>query len=412
MCAGASRTKLYATRTPPAMTASGAAVEFLCAAVDLAARAVHSTPVRERRMPIAGLRRIVVLAATVASLDTPRAAVAQSPTARVAAAADSIAALFRAESIPGLAIAVYHAGEPVLLRAYGYADVDRERRLRPSDPIEVASVTKQLVAVGILRLVDEGRLALDDSAARYVPQLTRRYPGVTVRQLLSHTSGVGYVDDELVGNPPRDDDGAIEVIAAAAPDTTAGARFAYNNSNFRLLGAVIDRVTGQRWDEYLARAFFKPLGMKHTRLCRARDPDRAVGYVMFGGYRRTGTALPLSATGAAAGMCSSAEDLGRWTAALHGGRLLSAASYREMMTPSSGKPSGYGFGTVVGSFAGRRTFYHPGGTSSGARSLVAYFPDDALAIVLLVNAQPVDLDRVEAAITDAWYDAASPAAPL
>jgi CubicO group peptidase (beta-lactamase class C family) len=133
---------------------------------------------------------------------------------------------------------------------------------------------------------------------------------------------------------------------------------------------------------------------------------------MFGGYRRVGTPLPITAAGAAAGMCSSAEDLGRWTAALHGGKLLRASSYTAMTTPASGGASGYGLGMVIGSFRGHRTFFHPGGTSSGARSLVAYFPDDSLAVVVLVNAEPVDLDRVEAAITGAWYGAPPPIAPL
>ena len=362
-------------------------------------------------MPTARFRRVVTIAATLASTPVADIAGAQSPAARVARAADSIAAIMHADSIPGLAIAVYQAGVPVLVRAYGYADVGRGRMLRPSDPVEVASVTKQLVAAGILRLVDEGRLALDDSAAHFIPVLGAHYPTVTVRQLLSHTSGVAYVDDALVRDPPRDDAGAIAVIAAAAPDTTPRTRFAYNNANFRLLGAVIERVTGQRWDEYLAQSFFGPLGMKHTRLCRARDPERAVGYVMYGGYRKIGTALPLSATGAAAGICSSAEDLARWTVALHSGRLLSAGSYAAMTTPSSGGESGYGLGTMVGSFGGHRTYFHPGGTSSGARSLVAYFPDGALVVVLLVNAEPVDLGRVEAAITGAWYDAVPPTAP-
>lgn len=174
---------------------------------------------------------------------------------------------------------------------------------------------------------------------------------------------------------------------------------------------MIEHATGRRWDEYLAETFFQQLGMKHTRLCRARDPERAVGYVMTGGYRRIGKVLPVTATGAAAGMCSSAEDLGRWTAALHGGRLLSAASYSAMTSPASGQATGYGFGTVIGSISGHRAFFHPGGSSSGARSLVAYFPADALTVVLLVNAQPVDLGRVEAAITGAWFNATSAAAP-
>lgn len=353
------------------------------------------------------LRRAAGLAAAILA---SRAA-AQSPAARVASATDSVAAALRRDSVPGLAVSVYHGSDPVLVRAWGYADIDRDRRLRPSDPIEVASVTKQLVAVGIMRLADEKRLTLDDTVARIIPQLARRYPGVTVRQLLSHRSGLGYVDDDLIGNPPRDDGGVIDVIAAAAPDSIPGAIFAYNNANFRVLGAVIERVTGQRWDEYLDRTFFRPLGMKHTRLCRARDPGRAVGYVMFGGYRRPGTPLPIAATGAAAGMCASAEDLGRWTAALHGGRLLSAASYAAMTTPASGGATGYGFGMMIGSFRGRRTYFHPGGTSSGARSLVAYFPDDSLGVVVLVNAEPVNIDRVEAAITDGWLGASLPHDP-
>ena len=79
-----------------------------------------------------------------------------------------------------------------------------------------------------------------------------------------------------------------------------------------------------------------------------------------------------------------------------------------MTTPASGRPTGYGFGMMIGSFRGRRTFFHPGGTSSGARSLVAYFPDDSLSVVVLVNAEPVDVDRVEAAITGAWFGAVLP----
>lgn len=333
---------------------------------------------------------------------------AQSAPERVIAASDSIAAVLRADSVPGLAIAVYHASEPVVVRAYGYADLAQLRRLRTRDPIEVASVTKQLVAVAVLRLADQHRLALDDSAARFVPALGARYAAVTVRQLLTHTSGIARVDDQLIARPPRNTAGVIAVIAAAPPAGAPGTEFAYNNANYHVLGAIIERLTGQRWDELLERDLFHPLEMKHTRACAARVSGRATGYIIIGGYRHPGTPLPPVATGAAAGICSSVEDLARWTVALHGGRLLDTATYRAMTTPVSGGDEGYGLGTMIGTVTGHRTIFHAGGTGSGARSLVAYFPDDSLTVVLLANAEPVDLDRVEAAITAAWYGAPEP----
>lgn len=350
----------------------------------------------------------VLLAGLALSAVVRGEAGAQSRAERVVAASDSIAAVLRADSVPGLAIAVYHASEPVLVRAYGFADLAQLRRLRTRDPIEVASVTKQLVAVAVLRLVDQHRLTLDDSAARFITPLGARYPAVTVRQLLSHTSGLARVDDQLLAHPPRDGAAVVAVIAAAPPESAPGTEFAYNNANYHVLGAIIERLTGQHWDEMLEREFFRPLEMKHTRACAPRVSGRATGYIIIGGYRHPGTPLPPVATGAAAGICASVEDLARWTVALHGGRLLDTATYRAMTTPASGGESGYGMGTMVGTFSGHRTIFHPGGTGSGARSLVAYFPDDSLAIVLLANAEPVDLDRVEAAITAAWYGAAEP----
>ncbi|MFL5560163.1 MAG: serine hydrolase domain-containing protein [Gemmatimonadaceae bacterium] len=337
-----------------------------------------------------------------------RAAARRLASQRVVAASDSIASLLRADSVPGVAIAVYHGDVPVLVRAYGLANVQYLRPLRTSEPIEIASVTKQFVAVATLRLVEQHRLALDDSAAHIIPELADRYPTVTVRQLLNHRSGIAHVDESLIGHPPRDVAGVVRVIAAAAPEALPGAAFSYNNANYHLLGAIIERVTGQRWDEYLDKTFFEPIGMKHTHACRAGVSGRATGYNLYGGYRVVGTPLPPIATGAAAGMCASVEDLARWTVALHGGQLLDSTSYREMTTPATAGEWGYGMGAMIGAFAGRRTIVHPGGTSSGARSLTAYFPGDSLAVVVLVNAEPVDIDRVEAAITDAWYGISAP----
>lgn len=341
--------------------------------------------------------------------------------ASLARLADSIAAARLGDSVAGLVIGVYRDGRPLVRRAWGTADSARARPLTPDATLPIASVTKQLVAVAALRLVDEGRLALDAPASRWLPSLAGSARDVTVRQLLNQRSGLGRYERLAVARPVSKE-AVVRIIDSLPRSAAPGTRFEYNNANYYLLGAIVERVTGLDWDAYLERTLLAPLGMTHTRRCGGIDDAGVAGWTRMppSGPRARGVRVPAVAQEAAGALCSSADDLALWSAALHGGRLLSPASYAALVTPpdSTGR---YAMGTVAQPLGGHRRYWHNGAIQSGFSAQLAHYPDDALTIVVLANTFPARLEEVETTLARAELRlppesrpaavAAAPAAP-
>ena len=292
---------------------------------------------------------------------------------------------------PGAAVLVAR-GDQVLFRgARGLAKVETSAALTPGHVFEIGSVTKQFAAAGLMKLVEAGKVGLDDPLTKYVPG----YPNgdaITVRQILNHTSGVtnytaipGYMENHI-----RADLTTAEMIAVfkdLPPDFPPGAAWNYSNSGYVLVGAVIEAASGESWHAWLDRSLFKPLGLRHTGYggdlrFAALQAD---GYTIEDGKVGPARVLSMTQPHAAGALVSTVDDLLRWNRALHEGRVLGPDAYREMTTPT-GKAveRGYGFGIGIGKARSNPALRHNGGIF-GFSSSLCYLPGPDITVVVLEN---------------------------
>jgi D-alanyl-D-alanine carboxypeptidase len=304
--------------------------------------------------------------------------------------------------IPGAQVAVWHEGRVILSRGYGTAEIEAGRAVEPGTVFRLASVTKQFTAAAIVQLAEEGVLSLDDPLARWVPEYPTGGHEVTLRHLLTNTSGIpnfATVDPDWqakIGEPLP----PMEALARMSEHDLLfepGDRFDYSNTGYVLLGIVIERASGMSYDEYVRDALAHRHGFGSLAYC----PDTpAPGHAH--GYRpeEEGSlpALPVSMTNAysAGALCSTAEDLVRWTQALNRGRIVAPALVEEMVTPPEVRTgrTPYGFGLVIGSLAGHRRVMHGGGIN-GFNTQVAYYPEHDLGIAVLYNTSGSPPARLE-----------------
>ena len=295
---------------------------------------------------------------------------------------------------PGMAVLVAR-GDTLLFRgARGSADLALKVPLSADHVFRIGSVTKQFAAAGLLALADQGKLRLDDPLSRFMPE----YPGaegITLAQLLNHTAGVpsytsipGYMDQDI-----RRDLSTQELVAVfkdRTVDFEPGSQWRYSNSGYVLIGAVIEAVSGEPWDRWLAKQQFEPLELEHTRGGATREviPGHASGYAVTGSGVLQAAPLSMTQPHAAGALVSTVDDLWRWNRALHGGTLLSATSYARMITPegaAAGNGVDYGFGVQIDRLRGQRLIEHGGGIH-GFGALLLYLPDSGISVAVLRNA--------------------------
>ncbi len=336
--------------------------------------------------------------------------------ALVAPAVDSIvAAALKDGRAAGMSVAVVRGPDTLVLRGYGKADLELDVPTPPGAVYQIGSVTKQFTAAAILQLMEQGKLSLDDDVAKYVPAFARAARQVTLRQLLSHTSGVySYTDLPFATRfgevpPPPSFDSLAAILAGLPPDFPPGTQMVYDNSGFYLLGMVVEKVSGEPYAQYLTRHIFQPAGMVHSSYCdmSAITRNRARGYGLTGqGGLRNWQYAEMRWPFAAGGLCSTAGDLVAWQRALHGGRILDPAGYKALLTTGTladGTPLRYANGLGFDSAFGHRRIWHSGGIP-GFRSELEYFPDDAVTIAVLVNTMgPVSPQAVARSIGEVLF---------
>lgn len=274
---------------------------------------------------------------------------------------------------------------------------------------EIGSVTKQFTAAALPSLRDEGKLDLDEEIARYLPSYPTQGHRITLRRLLDHTSGIkGYTELPAFGKiMPRKlpKDSLLALFQNEPFDFEPGEREVYNNSAYFLLGLVIEKVAGKPYADVVKERLFDKAAMSDSRYCseNAIIKRKAHGYdtgpsglVNKGFIDHT---WPFSA----GSLCSTAGDLLAWNRALHGGKVVSARSYADMITPGTlndGTKLRYGKGLAMHHVNGHRVIEHGGGIN-GYLSASDYFPDDDAVVVVLVNsAGPVAPGAVVASIVD------------
>lgn len=329
---------------------------------------------------------------------------------RLEAVADSMArAALQEPNTPGLALAVAVGGEVVLSRGYGMADVELGVPVTPRTVFRIGSITKQFTSSLVMRLVQAGRMSLDDPLTKYLPDYPLQGHHVTIRHLLNHTSGIksytGLGDEYWATTFKHDltDAELIDLFDELPFDFEPGSEYRYNNSAYYILGAVLHAATGEPYPALVQDSLFGPLGLGHTQYCDVEDiiPGRAEGYgYTEDGQLRNDVYLSMNIPGAAGALCSTVLDLVKWTDALSHGRVVTPASYARMTTPTvltTGDTVPYGFGLGIAELEGHRKIHHGGGIN-GFASYMAHYPERDLTIVVLTNAETGKPGQIEEAL--------------
>ena len=303
---------------------------------------------------------------------------------------DSIAANgLRHRGPVGIVAAVVRGNDTLLLEAYGKANLEWEVPMSVDAMFEVGSIAKQFAATAILQLRDSGKLSLDDDITKWLPDLDTRGTKVTLQRMLDHTSGMqtgGTIDPRF----PRDSAYSAFKRAPVRFRFQPGEAQAYNDRAFWLLGLVVEKASGMRYEEYMEKKIFAPLGMKRSMYCNSslHVARRAHGYQFGNGVYRRPPAVDYALVFAPGAICSTAGDLVTWLRALHGGKVLTPESYSLMTTKSrlaDGTSLQYGLGIKVGEdYQGRRYIGH-GGTAPGFRAEALWYPDAQLAVIVVGN---------------------------
>lgn len=295
----------------------------------------------------------------------------------------------------GTVAVVVRGNDTLLMKGYGQANVEWDVPMPADAMFEIGSVTKQFTVAAILQLRDAGRLSLDDEITKWLPDFDTRGNRLTVRRLLDHTSGlVGLTEmpefDLLVWNQRFPRDSAYALIKRYPFQFPTGTAQMYNNSAFWLAGLIVEKASGMTYEDYVEQRIFAPLGMTRSMYCNSGEsvPRRANGYSVQNGVTRRAPTNVHTWPFAAGSLCSTAGDLVTWVRALHGGKVLSPESYREMITPATlndGTPLRYGMGIGVGKDSRGLTYIGHGGTITGFTAEAGWYPDAQLAVVVLTN---------------------------
>ena len=303
-----------------------------------------------------------------------------------------VRAAIHQRNIPGLSLAVVRDGQLIKAAGYGIANLESAAPATPETVYEIGSITKQFTAEAIMLLVEEGKLSLDDAVNKYLPNLPTAWQPLTLRQLLTHTSGLKDWESANLLSFRRDYTSSefIALLSAYPLDFTPSERWSYTNTAYPLLGMVIAHVSGQSYEEFVVDRIFRPLGLSATRFLHPQEivPQRAGGYVDEAGRlqkgepRRPGLLLPNG------GILSSVLDLAKWERIFSTEQLLKRASLEQMQTPvrlNNGKPFNCGFGLFMAEFHGHRLIVHNGSTAGGFSSVFYHYPDDKLTVIVLCN---------------------------
>ncbi len=316
------------------------------------------------------------------------------------ARADGVDALLQQEmqkhQIAGLALMVVKAGEQIKAAGYGVANLELNVPVTTNTVFEIGSVTKQFTAAGIMLLAQEGKLSLDDKISQHLTNTPASWANITVRHLLTHTSGItnytGLDGFELRQHLTQAQ--FITKLGAYPLSFQPGDKWSYCNSGFSLLGYIIENVSGKNYWEFQRERIFEPLGMTATRDRNPRVviPNRASGYELTN-HVAINRDYDLTDIFSAGAIVSTVVDMAKWDAALNGDKLLSAASKEKMWTPTklnSGKVQNYGFGWFLDPLRGHKNIGHNGATS-GFSCAIQRFPDDQLSVIVFCNADELGI---------------------
>jgi CubicO group peptidase (beta-lactamase class C family) len=309
---------------------------------------------------------------------------------------DVVEAEMAKQRIPGVAVAIVRKGQTPVLKGYGFANVEHKVRVTPDTIFQSGSVGKQFTAAAAMTLVEDGRLALGDPLTRFFPDAPAPWQRITVRHLLTHTSGLpDYTQGTIDYRRDYTEEDLLKFAYSLKLEFEPGARWNYSNTGYVVLGILIRKASGQFYGDVLRQRVFLPLGMTTARIITEADivPHRASGYQLVRGqWNHQSWVAPRLNTTADGSLYLSLRDMVAWDAGMRAGRVLSAGGWNQVFTPvslNSGKPYPYGFGWALEPVAGHRTQRH-GGSWQGFKTDIARYPGDGLTIIVLANLAQAD----------------------
>jgi len=303
--------------------------------------------------------------------------------------ADAMLAANTAADAPGASVLIARDDRVIYRTARGSANLELGVQLEPQQVFRIGSITKTFTAAAILKLSAEGKLSLNDPLAKFLPDFPNGMH-ITLAELLDHTAGISDAWEPADPAQPLDTAALVKLIAGHAPDFAPGTAWAYSNSGYMLLGAVIEKIRGQPWYVAVDDLFAKPLGLAHT----AYHADDAVVPRRVTGYSRNDRGdivqppyINISGPGAAGALASTVDDLFHWMRALAMDRALSPGLFEAMSSAkatSTGNLVHYGYGLMLGTVRGEPVVEHTGGIEGFAAQL-SYFPKQHVTVVVLAN---------------------------
>ncbi len=304
---------------------------------------------------------------------------------------DYVQSVMKADKVPGVSIVVQRDGKIVKSQGYGFADLE-DRAPATADTIyQSGSVGKMFTAACVMLLAEDGKLSLDDRLAKFFPDGPPAWQRITIRQLLSHTSGLKDYSDEYDMRADYTEDKQLAIAQKIPLDFQPGTQWSYSNTGYLVLGVLVSKVSGKHWSEFLSERVFKPLGMTTARMISERDIilNRASGYELDdkGDVKNQEWVSPTANTTGDGALYFSVKDLTAWNTALDAGKFLSPEHFRDWWTPialANGTTYPYGFGWGVGELRGHLEIEH-GGAWQGFRTAVERFPEQRLNVSVLAN---------------------------
>lgn len=368
-----------------------------------------------KRLPLLLLVPVLVLAA-----DDP-----------VAARLDAIFAPLAQGRTPGLAVLVRQDGRTLLQRGYGVTDLRSATPIDAETNFRLASFTKQFTAMSVMLLVKDGKLRYDDPLTKVFPDFPAYGKAITIRHLLTHTSGLPDYEEVMEAGAqrwtPQDqirDEEVLKLLKAQTkPRFAAGTSWSYSNSGYVVLGLVVAKVSGMPFGEFLQKRIFAPLHMDHTLAYVAGTNNvvhRAYGHSKQKDVFVERDQSSTSATLGDGGIYSNLTDLAKWDEALTRNTLLDGSAMKEAWTPAKlsngaptrwpseknednlnpGKPVSYGFGWFLDPHNDQKRMWHTGSTT-GFRTVIQRFPQHKLTVVVLCNRTDLDAAQLSLKAADA-----------
>lgn len=332
------------------------------------------------------------------------------PADDLAAKIDAVMSAVYKPGEPGAAVLVRKDGRTVFRQGYGLADLELGVPVAPDMVFRLGSITKQFTAVAVLLLAQEGRLGLQDEITRFLPDYPTAGRKITVEHLLTHTSGIRSYTDMPEWLPLWRKDMTVKELIDLFKDKPMGfdpgTSWAYNNSGYVLLGAIIEKASGKAYEAFLEDRIFKPLGLKNTFYDHTDRvvPRRVRGYERGEGGFVNASYLSMTQPYAAGSLMSTVDDLAAWSDAVFSGKLVRREWLDKAFKPyvlSDGESTGYGYGWFVADFAGHRSIEHGGGIN-GFTTYGMTFPEDGLFVAILTNSAVEGRAPEPRAVEIAW----------